>query len=122
MGWVMRECRDDVRLGTTSEFSPSPRVVGRSLVDGRTKDAWSRRDGPMMANDKDTVEYIEQSPGVRHLRHYWSARGDIYKGKQQKRLRGSLKAQGRKKKKKRECGVRMSSEPCVAKQVEGEST
>jgi hypothetical protein len=38
IGWVMRECSDDVRLGTTSEFSPSPRVVGRSRVDGRTKD------------------------------------------------------------------------------------
>jgi hypothetical protein len=48
MGWVMRECSDDVRLGTTSEFSPSPRVVGRSRVDGRTKDEWSLKDGPIV--------------------------------------------------------------------------
>lgn len=49
IGCVIRECSDEVRLGTTSEFSPSPRVVGRSRVDGRTKDEWSRRDGPIVA-------------------------------------------------------------------------
>ena len=37
MGWVMRECRDEVLLGMTREVSWS-RVGGLSRVIGRTKD------------------------------------------------------------------------------------
>ena len=47
IGCVMRECNEEVRLGMTSDASWS-RVMGRSLVEGRTKDEWSLRDGGMM--------------------------------------------------------------------------
>lgn len=57
IGCVMRECREEVRLGMTSEASWS-RVMGRSLVEGRTKEEWSLREGAMTArqgssNNKD---------------------------------------------------------------------
>lgn len=50
IGWVMRECRDDVRLGMTRLLSPWSRVLGRpSPVRGRVKDEWAVRDGAMVA-------------------------------------------------------------------------
>lgn len=47
MGWVIREWREEVRLGMTRELSWS-RVAGRSLVGGRTKEECSLRDGPIL--------------------------------------------------------------------------
>lgn len=51
MGCVMRECREDVRLGIMRECSPWSVVAGLSdclsRVRGRTKDVWSRREGPI---------------------------------------------------------------------------
>lgn len=55
IGWVMRECSDEVRLGMVSEGSPWSVVPGRSRVDGRMKDGWSLRVGDMAA--------VERSPG-----------------------------------------------------------
>ncbi len=51
MGWVMREWRDEVLLGMTSEWSMCSLVEGRSprsLVEGRIKDEWSRSDGILL--------------------------------------------------------------------------
>lgn len=53
IGCVMRECKDDVRLGMTSELSPwSPRVTGRSRVEGRTNDGWSLNEGAIVISIK----------------------------------------------------------------------
>jgi hypothetical protein len=46
IGWVIRECREDVRLGMTSECSTFWSLVeGLSRVTGRTKAEWSRSEG-----------------------------------------------------------------------------
>lgn len=45
IGWVIRECKDEVRLGITRELSAWSLVTGRSRVDGRTKDEWSLSEG-----------------------------------------------------------------------------
>lgn len=47
MGCVMREWREEVRLGMTRELSWS-RVAGRSRVGGRTKEECSLRDGAIL--------------------------------------------------------------------------
>lgn len=48
-GCVMRECSDEVRLGTATEPSPWSLVTGRSRVAGRMKELeWSLSDGPMV--------------------------------------------------------------------------
>lgn len=48
----MREWREDVRLGIIRECSPWSRVAGLSdclsRVRGRTKDVWSRNEGPIV--------------------------------------------------------------------------
>ena len=50
IGWVMREWRDDVRLGMTRLLSPWSRVPGRpSPVRGRVKDEWAVREGAIVA-------------------------------------------------------------------------
>src|SRR3954470_15358214 len=52
MGWVMRECSEEVLLGTIKFWSFWSRVPGRasrSLVRGRTKEEWLLSDGLMVA-------------------------------------------------------------------------
>lgn len=51
----MRECKDEVRLGTMREVSTWSLVTGRSRVDGRTKEEWSRSEGAMV----DGIEVCE---------------------------------------------------------------
>lgn len=53
IGWVIRECNDEVRLGITRELSTWSLVTGRSLVEGRTKDEWSLSEGAMMTIDEE---------------------------------------------------------------------
>lgn len=48
IGWVMRECREDVLLGMTREWSicsPVEGLLARSLVEGRINDEWLRSEG-----------------------------------------------------------------------------
>lgn len=66
IGCVMREWRDDVRLGITSELSWSL-VEGRSRVDGRTKEEWSLNEGAMVnmgVEHEYPSNYVEIDDGV----------------------------------------------------------
>lgn len=48
IGWVMREWREEVRLGMMRLLSPWSRVLGRSLVRGRVNDEWALREGAIL--------------------------------------------------------------------------
>lgn len=51
MGWVMRECSEEVRLGITRDWSVWSRVPGRpsrSPVRGRTKEVCVLREGAIV--------------------------------------------------------------------------
>jgi len=68
MGCVMRECREDVRLGIIKECSPWSLVAGLSdclsRVRGRAKDVGSRSEGPIVVVNyrPEGLERVNASP------------------------------------------------------------